>query len=880
MQELGHLSRSIETNPTLVSSLGRGSYYNSNRTKLNTHAKNVFDNFDLIKDDEFKLIGFRRDPINYGYHSIQLLSEKSNIFYEEYCNWNGYRGKYPEEFKFILHGNFCDILNSINNDSPLYSIKFDFKKQGDSTRLLFSIKFYINTDLIDNILKNEFQCISFNNLIAEKYAHICKSKDLTFNILKEKSIIPYSENSYELKLKSGFKLFEYQKKSISKMIDLESNKIDYDFSPIVVLDFCGYKINYDPIINKINKKSSFSFTTNGGILADEMGLGKTITSLSLIEFNESDYKGPVINYEYSSLNCELIGPRKILLQYTKATLILTPAHLINQWLDEAKKIFKKKKIIKIITKKNHEKLTIKDIKDADIIFVSFEFIFNFSYYPKLILTDKLKLNITPSSGEVGFKKRLAWIYDNLINLKPTDMPLLEYFYFHRIIIDEGHEIMEHGYKDYHKSNYLNQFIKHCVSKNKWFVSGTPFSTYSGFFNIINFLNINFKYRNKKSYLNISDGVFSNTQYERLLDNVCIRNKKSDVTNEVNLPGSEEEIIWINLSEIEKNIYNSKKGYYGKDILQQICCHPLVAESYKNMFNSNKIVDLDQIEAQMKSFHVKQIETYTKKLMQLDQTNQAYHMLKANYTSKVTESKYILKVLDSINTTIENEDTDCVICLDKPENPVLTECGHLYCKECISMALKVNKKCPMCKHVITGELISIDKSQKVKKKEENPFIKKYGSKLGKLILMIKTLICNENNRIIVFSQWDRMLNLISKSLLENDIENSFIKGNVYTRNAAIAKFKSGINTQGDPNRVIMLSLKNTASGTNLTEATHIFFVEPINCAPGKRNAIELQAIGRACRIGQKNKVKIIRILTKNTIEEEIYNSCFKSSQINI
>ena len=30
-----------------------------------------------------------------------------------------------------------------------------------------------------------------------------------------------------------------------------------------------------------------------------------------------------------------------------------------------------------------------------------------------------------------------------------------------------------------------------------------------------------------------------------------------------------------------------------------------------------------------------------------------------------------------------------------------------------------------------------------------------------------------------------------------------------------------------NQIIMLSLKNSASGTNLTEATHIMFVEPIN-----------------------------------------------------
>ena len=77
-------------------------------------------------------------------------------------------------------------------------------------------------------------------------------------------------------------------------------------------------------------------------------------------------------------------------------------------------------------------------------------------------------------------------------------------------------------------------------------------------------------------------------------------------------------------------------------------------------------------------------------------------------------------------------------------------------------------------------------------------------------------------------------------------------------------------------VIMLSLAKSASGTNLTEATHILFVEPIDANCDEVRAIEAQAIGRACRLGQKNNIKVIRILTKDTIEEQIYKT-YKSSQ---
>ena len=250
------------------------------------------------------------------------------------------------------------------------------------------------------------------------------------------------------------------------------------------------------------------------------------------------------------------------------------------------------------------------------------------------------------------------------------------------------------------------------------------------------------------------------------------------------------------------------------------------------------------------------------------------MLLSNYNTKITESKFILTTLEKITEIVEDEDNNCIICYDTMPEPIITPCGHLFCQYCINKCLSIKKECPMCKSNVNPEqLVKVKKQSQSTKKEllepdtpvSNPLVLKYGSKLGKLIQITRSLL-SQDARIIIFSQWDDMLLLIRKSMMENGIDCSFISGNVYRRNKAISRFKLG----GKDNGVILLSLENSASGTNLTEASHIIIVEPIDNTIENIKAIEGQAIGRAVRLGQKNKTKIIRILCKDTIEEEIYN----------
>ena len=109
-----------------------------------------------------------------------------------------------------------------------------------------------------------------------------------------------------------------------------------------------------------------------------------------------------------------------------------------------------------------------------------------------------------------------------------------------------------------------------------------------------------------------------------------------------------------------------------------------------------------------------------------------------------------------------------------------------------------------------------------------------------------------------------LKLIGKTLNEFDIKNVYAKGNVHVLNKNIDAFK-----RDETIRVIMLSSENSNSGSNLTEASHIIMVDVLNMDKQETREVETQAIGRAVRLGQKKPVKVVRLVTQNTIESEYY-----------
>ena len=124
-------------------------------------------------------------------------------------------------------------------------------------------------------------------------------------------------------------------------------------------------------------------------------------------------------------------------------------------------------------------------------------------------------------------------------------------------------------------------------------------------------------------------------------------------------------------------------------------------------------------------------------------------------------------------------------------------------------------------------------------------------------MIKQII-DEKHRILLFSQFVDMLDIIKGWLQREGIPFEYLTGKTKDRQGAVENFNNNPNIP-----IFLISLKAGGTGLNLTGADYV-----IHYDPWWNPAVEDQATDRAYRIGQTKKVFVYRLITKNTVEEKI------------
>lgn len=238
---------------------------------------------------------------------------------------------------------------------------------------------------------------------------------------------------------------------------------------------------------------------------------------------------------------------------------------------------------------------------------------------------------------------------------------------------------------------------------------------------------------------------------------------------------------------------------------------------------------------------------------------------------------------------------CVICQSDFTVGVLTVCGHIFCKECITLWYKAHRTCPVCKrHLSQSNFHDITlKPQELKvhseaqqprvgdmdevpvtpsKKVSTIYTEFNAEKLAeirnidlegpsfttKVDMLLRHLMwlreSDPGAKSIVFSQYKEFLDVLALAFRRYRIGfTSFDKAH------GITSFKEDPGTE-----IFLLHARAHASGLNLVNANHVFLCEPL-----LNTALELQAIARVDRIGQQHETTVWLYIVDGTVEESIY-----------
>ncbi|GAO50610.1 hypothetical protein G7K_4734-t1 [Saitoella complicata NRRL Y-17804] len=266
------------------------------------------------------------------------------------------------------------------------------------------------------------------------------------------------------------------------------------------------------------------------------------------------------------------------------------------------------------------------------------------------------------------------------------------------------------------------------------------------------------------------------------------------------------------------------------------------------------------------------------------------------TIAATQSRhrYLLHLQNSADDDSEAERI-CIICQDSFETGVITGCGHLFCKECLTLWRKQHATCPACKTKLsvrdtqnityrTRRVSQASAPGWMENEEDQAFAQSiyakvdpemlqeiksmklvsdsYGSKIDMIVRHLLWIRWKQpkNSKSIIFSQWSDMLDVIQRALEHNDIKNVRLdrKPAKVTAGELVQRFNEEPDLE-----VFMLHARSQSAGLTLNVASNVFL-----CEPFVNSAIELQAISRVHRIGQTKDTWVWLYTVHGTVEEKI------------
>ncbi|KAM7256471.1 hypothetical protein ACFE04_012212 [Oxalis oulophora] len=630
-------------------------------------------------------------------------------------------------------------------------------------------------------------------------------------------------------------LFSHQKEGLGWLLHRENSEELPPFWEEKDGEFANMLTNY--------RTESRPEPLRGGIFADDMGLGKTLTLLSLIAFDKCGDKLPC-----------LVGSGKNSLD--------TNEELSGSGSKKRKKSGASKKVASPPSKKRkaddiHLPGTVKgksvnmvNLSDCASGLKSTLVVCPVSVFSTWVTqlgehTKPGKLKVYMYYGKRTEDVAELQKYDIVLTTYSTlgseatwiDSPMKKMEWW-RVILDEAHIIKN-------ANSQQSRAVTSLKASRRWAVTGTPIQNGSlDLFSLMAFLH--FEPFSIKSYWQslvqrpLDQGDKKGlSRLQVLMATISLRRTKEKGL--IGLPPKIIETCYLELSRKEREIYDEIEGE-AKGVVQEYIHAGRLMRNYSTVLSiilrlRQICTDLALCPSDLKS------------------------LLPANIED-VSNNPDLLKKLVAVLQ--DGEDFDCPICICPPTDTVITCCAHVFCRSCILKTLQRTKpNCPLCRRPLKhSDLFSAPPDSS----DSTEISSSRKTESSKVAALLKLLIASRDEdparKSIVFSQFRKMILLLEEPLKEAGFKTLRLDGTMNAKKRAQVIEEFGTEGANGPT-ILLASLKASGTGINLTAASRVYLFEP-----WWNQAVEEQAMDRVHRIGQKEPVKIVRLIARNSIEERI------------
>ncbi|KAM0134635.1 hypothetical protein ACHAO1_005552 [Botrytis cinerea] len=414
---------------------------------------------------------------------------------------------------------------------------------------------------------------------------------------------------------------------------------------------------------------------HGGLLADSMGLGKTVQTLACMVGNpptEEDTKRGVT-----------------------ATLIVVPSSVISQWLEEIRNHVYEKAFPKVMQYKASMNIPEAVLKDLDIVVTSYTEVMKQFPFPDRKGREDI--------ARYGYKKWWKSAHDQLGDLHKIN--------WRRIVLDEAHAIKNNSAR----TSLACQNLK---SVYRWCLTGTPLlNRLEELFPYLRFLKANYAmdWRTFQQYFCDPDADDCNNRIATLLSYAMMRRTmKTTILNRpiITLPKPHPVMQQLNFSREERIIYRITENRFRANLnvflangtaqraygvffvqllrLRQCTSHPFMLE--RTMRESWTTEDVERLRKELGKFKDTNVAFYEQcKLWVTESEEERAEAIARGEKgaeaipfglSKFGESFKFDSALDSLNEEELYTRITCHLCSDVPNEPVITDCSHIFCQSCL------------------------------------------------------------------------------------------------------------------------------------------------------------------------------------------------------